>query len=119
VQVATPHVVPTQEGVPFCTAHTAPQAPQFATSFLVAFSQPSLTAALQFANPVLHVIEHAPLPHFAVPLVVSQASPHPPQFFRSLEVSVSQPFDTTPSQSANGVMQDATSHEPEMHVPFA
>jgi hypothetical protein len=78
------------------------------TSFFVDFSQPSPTTALQFAKPELHVMEHVPFTHFGVPLAELHASPQPPQFFVSPEVSVSQPFESTPSQSAKGVTHDAT-----------
>jgi hypothetical protein len=100
VQLWIAHVVTLHTGLPFCTAQTAPQAPQLLTSLRVTRSQPSLTAALQFAKPVLHVMEHEPFRHFGVPFVASHASPQPPQLATEFEVSVSQPFDATPSQSA-------------------
>jgi len=87
-------------GLPFCTAQTAPQAPQLRTSFRVTRSQPSLTAALQFANPGLQVMLHEPFKHFATPFVASHASRHPPQFEMLLNVSTSHPFEGAPSQSA-------------------
>jgi len=113
------HVAPLQTGFPFCTAQTTPHAPQLFTSFRVARSQPSLTAALQFAKPVLHVIEHDPFVHLAVPLVESQAAPQPPQFDTSPDVSTSHPFESSPSQSAKGDTHDATLHEPDKHVSLA
>ena len=47
VQLATAHVVPTQDGVPFCTAHTLLQLPQAFTLLVVEVSQPLLTLASQ------------------------------------------------------------------------
>jgi hypothetical protein len=100
LQLRIAQVAPLQTGFPFWTAHTTPHAPQLFTSFLVARSQPSLTAALQFEKPGLHVIEHDPFVHLAVPFVESQAAPQPPQFDASPDVSTSHPFDASPSQSA-------------------
>ena len=102
------HVMPEQAGVPFWTAHTTPQAPQLATSFFVAFSHPLLTSASQFPKPALQVIAHVPFRHLAAPFVESHAFVQPPQFAVSFDVSVSQPFEALPSQSAYGVMHDAT-----------
>jgi hypothetical protein len=93
LQLWIAHVVLLQTGLPFWTAHTAPHAPQLFTSFRVTRSQPSLTAALQFPKPALHVMLHEPFRHFATPFVASHASPHPPQFEMLLDVSTSHPVD--------------------------
>ena len=119
VQERIPQVVPTHVGAPFCTAHTAPHAPQLLTSSWVARSHPSLTAALQFANPGLHVIVQVPFRHFGTPLVLSHALPHPPQLARSLEVSTSQPSEAVPLQSTKGVTQEAITHAPVAQLAFA
>jgi hypothetical protein len=112
-------VVPVHAGLPFWTAQTAPHAPQLLTSSFVARSQPSLGEALQLPKLALHVMVQEPLTHFAVPFVLSQALPQTPQFFTSVEVSTSQPFEAPPSQFAYGVTHEATSQVPVRHVLIA
>jgi hypothetical protein len=123
------HVVPLHAALPFWAAQTAPHAPQLLTSFRVERSHPSLTSALQFAKPALHVIAQEPFEHLGVPFVASHAAPpltafeHAPQLFTSPEVSTSQPLAlvglVAASQSANGEMHDATLQVPVRHVSFA
>jgi len=58
-------------------------------------SHPSSAMPLQSANPASHT--QLPLLHaWCAPHLI----PHPPQFFTSREVSISQPFGSAPSQSA-------------------
>jgi hypothetical protein len=113
------HVVPRHAGVPFCTVHALPHAPQFCTLFVVAVSQPLATLASQFPNPAAHAMLHAPDVQNATPFVVLHASPHPPQFFALASMFVSHPFDATPSQSAYGAMHDVISHVPVAQLVFA
>ena len=121
MQLPIAHVVPRHCGVPFCIAHTVPHPPQFCVLFVVAVSHPFFTSASQLPNPAAHVMLHTPDAHVASPFVVSHPNtvPHPPQFFVLVSVFTSHPFAVSPSQSANGVMHDAISHAPVVHVVFA
>jgi hypothetical protein len=118
-QAAMPHVVPVHEGVPWATVHTMPQPPHAAGLFVVGVSHPSATLALQSANPALQAMPQAPFVHDAVPWLPLQAWPHAPQFDRFVDVAVSQPFATLPSQSPKPAAH-AIEHLPEaqLGVPF-
>jgi hypothetical protein len=115
----TEQVVPVHAGVPFCTVHALPHAPQFCTLFVVAVSQPLATLASQLPNPAAQRMLHTPDAQDATPFVVSQARPQPPQFFALASTFVSHPFDATPSQSAYGARHDVISHLPVAQLAFA
>jgi hypothetical protein len=87
--------------------------------FVVAVSQPFFGLASQLPNPAAHVMPHTLALQKAWPFVVSHARPQPPQFLVLVSVFVSQPFEATPSQSANGEMHDAMAQAPDVHVVFA
>jgi len=82
-------------------AHAMPHMPQLATLVARSTSQPSLTLMLQSAMPALHMNEHEPPMHAAVPPgPLGQTLPHVPQFERSDPVATSQPFAAVRSQSS-------------------
>ena len=103
---ASPEQVPLEQPwVPPTTLQAWPHMPQLFGSLDVLTSQPLAGFKSQSANPVLQVgLEHTPLEHVSVPPAVLHACPHVPQFFGSLDVSTSQPFEATPSQFANGAV---------------
>lgn len=119
LQLPIAQVVPRQAGVPFWTEHTVPQPPQFWTLFVVAVSHPFLRSASQLPKPAAHVMLHTPDVQNANPFVESHPSPQPPQFFALVSVLVSQPLETTPSQSAKGGKHDAMVHVPVVQLVFA
>lgn len=96
-----------------------PQPPQFCTLFVVAVSHPFFGLASQLPKPAAQVMPHTPALQNARPFVVSQPNPQPPQFLVLVSMFVSQPFDATPSQSANGEMHDEMAHDPDVHVVLA
>ena len=62
-------------------------------------------------------ISQIPMSHAMMALSASHARltvgvEHPPQCATSVVTSVSQPFDGSPSQSANGAVHERTSHWP-------
>jgi hypothetical protein len=95
-----PHTPLEHEGVPPAELHTVEQVPQCVASVLRLTSQPLDALPSQLENPVLQVIEHTPAAHDGVPLVELHAVTQLPQWTGSVLMSVSQPFDTLPSQFA-------------------
>jgi hypothetical protein len=89
-----------------------PQAAQLATVF-VGVSQPFVFGAVvtQSPHPPVHVYEHVVPLHVAVPCVVSQMLPQPPQF-EVVFVGVSHPpvFGTALLQSSHPALQLAYEH---------
>lgn len=108
------HVDPTQLPVPPAWLHALPQPPQLFVSLVVLISQPLATLLSQFAYPALHATEHFEAAHVGVALFVLHAWPHPPQFFGSVVMVVSQPFAALLSQLA----VPATLQVDTMHVEF-
>jgi hypothetical protein len=81
-----------------------PQPPQLFTSLVLVVSQPSSAAGaagrVQLLEPALHPDTHnPPLQARVVTEVEAQARPQPPQLSTLVVSSVSQPFETSPSQS--------------------
>src|SRR6185369_10938595 len=105
--------------VPFGFVQVAPQAPQFD---VVAsdVSQPFLVLPSQLAKPELQAGVHVPATQVFVPFAGVQVMPHPPQLPALVCVFVSQPFEGSPSQSANPAEHVGT-HVPagQAVVPFA
>jgi hypothetical protein len=86
-------------------SQSSPHAPQFA-SVLSGVSQPSAADPLQLPNPGSHIaIAQPPATHMPDAFAGSQNTPHPPQFASDVRVSISQPLEATPSQSAKPVEQ--------------
>jgi hypothetical protein len=105
--------------VPFGFVQVAPQAPQFEV-VLSEVSHPFLGLPSQLWNPALQTGVQVPATQVFVPFVGVQAIPQPPQFPALVCVLVSQPFDGSPSQSANPAEHVGT-QVPAGHavVPFA
>lgn len=118
-QAATWQVVPLHAGVPWATEHMAPHAPQLATLFVIATSQPSTALLLQFAKPDWHAMPHWPAEQDGTPLVESQAFPQPPQLLVLVWVFTSQPLPASVSQSAKPVLQAPSAHVPVVHCAEA
>ena len=76
---------------------TLPQVPQAATVVRLT-SQPLPALLSQLPKPLLHVMLHVPELQLAVPFVVLQALPHPPQLAMSVFRLVSQPLRVSLSQ---------------------
>ena len=73
--------------------------PQLLTSDATFVSQPLASSPSQSVKPALQRMPQVPL-QVAVPLVLLQTMPQPPQLLVELFVLVSQPSPTLPSQSA-------------------
>jgi hypothetical protein len=98
--------------------HATPHAPQFLSS-LVVFAQ----VAPQQVWPAVHEAEGLQVPTQVPPehagRDAGQTLPQPPQLFGSSPVLVSQPFATTPSQSAKPGTHPAMSHADEAQPAIA
>src|SRR5438270_14079733 len=93
LQVAMRQVPVTQAGVPLFTAHSAPHAPQLLRLLVRLISQPSDTAPLQSAKPVLQTaMRHVPLEQAGAPFGVVHSLPQAPQLLSSPLVLVSHPL---------------------------
>lgn len=68
-------------------------------------SQPLSGMPSQSAKPALQVMPQTPLTQLAVPLFGLQTWTHPPQFWTSDPVLVSQPVTAMPSQSLKPARQ--------------
>jgi len=81
--------------------HALPHAPHWVGSLTMSTSQPFDGSPSQSAQPTSHVKPHSPATHVAAELCdgTGHTFPHSPQLARSVEVSVSHPFDRLPSQS--------------------
>jgi hypothetical protein len=117
--VEMPHTPPTQFAVPLTSGQTLVQLPQASTLFDVSTSQPFDASVSQSRKLPVHVMEHAPSAHVAVPWFVEHGVPHAPQFLVLVLVSVSQPFESMPSQSANPAAQLSTTHRPPAQAAVA
>ena len=87
--------------------------------FVVVVSQPLATLASQSPKPALHVMRQEPPEQLGVPPTALQDTPHEPQLAVEVFVSVSQPFASTPSQSAKGAVHDAISQTPAPQLAVA
>ena len=103
-----------QPAVALAKLQTVPQEPQLIALVVVLISQPSAAFVLQFAEPLLQMIEHPPLEHSGVPLLAPQTVEQVPQFAMSFLKFVSQPLVTLLSQLPQPVSQ-AMPHPPEVH----
>src|SRR6185503_16497484 len=75
--------------------------PPHSASVLRRVSQPSEMSALQFANPAAQLaMVQAPAAQPGVPFATKHALPQPPQFATFVAVSISQPSEALPLQSA-------------------
>jgi hypothetical protein len=74
------------------------QAPQCAVVFVRLVSQPLAKLPSQLPQPEAQEMEQDPLVQLGVPLLLPQTTPHPPQWFRLLLVSASQPSPYRPLQ---------------------
>src|SRR5579883_1734718 len=102
--------------------HDLPQPPQFAGSVAMGASQPFSGFMSQSAKPAAQLVTmHLPPAQACVLLAPAQAWAQAPQSFGLDIVGVSQPLETTPSQSANPMSQDAIAQRPALHAvtPFA
>jgi hypothetical protein len=95
------------------------QLPQASTLFEVSTSQPFDASVSQSRKLPVHAMEHAPSAHVAVPWFVEHGVPQAPQFFAFVLVSVSQPFESMPSQSANPGAQLSTTQAPPAQAAVA
>jgi hypothetical protein len=99
-QLVTVHPEAVQVGAPKLVGQTWPQVPQLFLSLAVLTSQPSPTLVLQSAKPGLQkLILHVPDEQSPTPLFGAHAALQAPQSFSDLS-DASQPFVTSPSQSA-------------------
>jgi hypothetical protein len=95
-----PQTPPTQFGVaPPGDGHCTPQALQWFTLVLVLVSQPLLIKPSQLPKPALQVMLQVPAEQAAVPLLLLQALPQPPQLAVLFRFT-SQPLAGLLSQSA-------------------
>ena len=109
-----------QLAAPWVVLHTVAQVLQCSGSAFKSVSQPFDARPSQFPYPALHVMLHALPLHDAVPWVVLQAAPQPPQFNAEEVVFVSQPFTTLLSQLPHGAAQLIPQAPPlQLGVPFA
>ena len=108
-----------QEVVPLGFTHATPQAPQLPVEVAVFVSQPFAAFASQSAKPGLHAGTHAPATHEVVPLGLTHAVPHAPQWGTVVNRLVSQPLLASPSQLAKPALHDGV-HRPAVQVvgPF-
>jgi hypothetical protein len=111
-QLEMPQVPFTQFGVPPTAEQTLPQVPQLLTSELLAISQPFVSKPSQLRKPALQLIPHMPAEQVGVPFWLLQTVPQAPQCSVEVFRFVSQPFEAMPSQSAQGVVQEAMAHAP-------
>ena len=101
--------------------HARPHAPQCDDDARRSVSQPFAGSPSQSPKPSLQAHAQAPDAQLAVALArVAQAIPQPPQCDAEVCVSVSQPFEASPSQSPKGAVQLATAQAPARHAatPF-
>jgi len=108
----TPHVPATQTpATPDAAGHALPQRPQWLAFSLSSASQPLVGFVSQSPKPgSQRAITHWPEVQAAVARARTHARPHMPQWVTLLRVSVSQPFEHTPSQSANEGLQVRGEH---------
>jgi hypothetical protein len=96
-----------------------PHIPQCEVLVRVSVSQPLDALPSQLPKPGLQVKLHIPALHVVVALArAGQAFPHIPQCEVFVRVSVSQPLDALPSQSAKPGLQ-VKPHLPALHVVAA
>ena len=111
------HTPPMQTWPP---VHGLLQPPQWLMSVLVFTSQPLLCALpSQLAKPLLQLIWHAPRLHDALPLLLLQTMPQPPQALTAVCVFVSQPLVWLLSQLPQPVSQLLTRQFPVEQVSVA
>lgn len=121
LQLATVQTPAEQPEAPFTTTQALPHAPQLAGSVAVAISQPSPISPLQSEKPGAQAATQALATHAAAPLAIGEghATAQLPQCALELDVSVSHPFATSPSQSANVPLQLPIAHVPPTHFEAA
>jgi hypothetical protein len=94
-------------------AHARPQAPQFAAEVSRDTSQPFTLAPSQLPKPGAQLIPHDPPTHAGIePGGTGHTLPQAPQWSTLRLVSLSQPLDSTPSQSPVPAAHDATTQVP-------
>jgi hypothetical protein len=112
VQAPTVQAPAVQAGVALGRSQTEPQAPQLVTRARLT-SQPSAALPLQSAKPSLQdAMAQAPVVHTGVALARAQALPQAPQWETSPPGVVSQPLETSASQSAKPALQAPTAQAP-------
>lgn len=114
-----PQTPPTQFAVPLTSGQILVQLPQLSTLFDVSTSQPLDASVSQSRKLPVHVMEHAPSAHVAVPWFVEHGVPQAPQFLTLVFVFVSHPFESMPSQSANPGLQLCTMQTPPSQAAVA
>jgi len=113
------HMMPHHElahvGVEYgLSGQTAPHAPQLLMSFVLLISQPSLALALQSNRPVSQTNPQDEPEQVGVALdTAGHVLLHPPQWFTSLVVLISQPSLPLTLQSARPLLQTNPQDEPE------
>jgi hypothetical protein len=115
----SPHVPLTQFGVPPLVEQSPEQLPQCSTLLDVSVSHPFVGSPSQSANPVAHLIAHAPSAQEAVPLLLEQAFPQAEQFAALVSRFVSHPSLILPLQSPHPVSHLAISQDPSVQVGVA
>ena len=116
---AMEHWLLTHLADPLVTEHDRPQPPHAVTVLVVLVSQPLETCPSQLPQPVLQEMEQTPSEHEGVPLTVEQAELQAPQCSGLVDVLTSQPFESSPSQLANGATQERTLQTPVVQVVVA
>src|SRR5689334_8180284 len=100
-QTVSPHSPLRHQGLPPAAGmHSWPHSPQFSTSRVIPFSQPSSLRPLQSVKPSSHSTLHSDASQYASPFTDGHRKSHLPQWLESVEVFTSQPFSGSPSQSA-------------------
>jgi hypothetical protein len=93
------HALARQLAAALANEQTVPQPPQAEGLFVTFVSQPLATLPSQLLKPAAQATPHVPVLHVGVPFVLEQTCPHAPQCEVLDDVSVSQPFRASPSQS--------------------
>jgi hypothetical protein len=94
------HTPPLQLVVPFAFEQAVPHAPQLPMSLPRLVSQPLETSPSQLPKPELQLIEQVLPEQDGTPPALLHACPQPAQWLGSFVVFTSQPFASSPSQSA-------------------
>lgn len=112
-QAATVHAPREQPAVAFRSEHARPHIPQWFGVVARSVSQPFAAFPSQSPKLPVQVYRHVPISQFTIEFGrATQGEPHAPQADRLVRVSVSQPFEASPSQFANGATQLPRAHTP-------
>ena len=98
-QRATRHAPPLQAPVALGGRHARLQPPQWVSEPLVSVSQPLAATPSQSPKPGLQASVHTPPPQRGTPFAEGHTAPQAPQWLTSEVTAVSQPLETTRSQS--------------------